>query len=172
MDKRTSPCHNVISVRRLLIRSLLCLEAGLLVALVALVAIYPIDESDVGPSIGDHWHASYEIWVCGQRLPHLQFWPGGVHTHDDGIVHSHPGQSFEEGKGASLASWFEYGGGRLSSDSILIPGTGITLEDGNPCPDGSAGVLQITVNGERLRRWSNYIPQHEDQIVIVFGPTD
>ena len=170
MDTRTSPCHDVISVQRLLIRSLLFLEAILIAALVAVVAINPSGESDVGPSIGDHWHATYEIRVCGQRLPHLAFWEGGVHTHDDGIVHSHPVQPSEEGEGASLTNWFQYGGGRLSPDSILIPGAGTTLENGELCPDGTPGVLQIAVNGERLRRWSSYIPQHEDHIVIVFGP--
>ncbi|MCH8815590.1 MAG: hypothetical protein IH957_10970 [Chloroflexi bacterium] len=159
-------------MRRLLIRSLLYLEAGLLVALVALVAIYPANESAAGPFMNNHWHATYEISVCGQRLPHLRFWEGGIHTHDDGIVHSHPIRPSEEGKGASLASWFEYGGGRLSSHSMLIPGARLPLENGAPCPDGSPGELQITVNDERLRRWSNYIPQHEDHIVIVFGPKD
>lgn len=159
-------------MRSFAVRSLLFLEATLILAFAILVAVDATDESDAGPLIGDHWHASYEIWVCGQRLPHLRFWEGGVHTHDDGIVHSHPVRPSEEGDGASLANWFRYGGGRLSSDSILIPGTRTTLENGDLCPDGSPGVLQIAVNGERLRRWANYIPQHGDHIVIVFGRKD
>jgi hypothetical protein len=142
-----------------------------LVGLVNLV-VAATDDSEVGPFIGDHWHASYEIWVCGQRLPHVPFWEGGVHTHTDGIIHSHPVLPSEEGKGASLVNWFAYGGGSLSSDSILIPGVSTTLENGDLCLDGAPGVLQITVNDERLRRWSNYIPQHGDHIVIVFGPKD
>ena len=158
------------SLHRSLVRSLLGLEAGLIIALGALVALAGSGDSSPGPIIGDHWHATYEIWVCGEQLPHLPFWEGGVHTHDDGIIHSHPVQSSEEGRGASLANWFEYGDGELTRDSLKIPGTNITLRNGDTCPDGSTGEVQISVNGEDQRRWSRYIPQHEDHVVIVFGP--
>ena len=158
------------SLRRSLVRSLLGLEVGLIIALGTLVALDSSSESSIGPSIDDHWHATYEIWVCGERLPHLAFWEGGVHTHDDGFIHSHPIHSWEQGRGASLAKWFEYGDGELTRDSFKIPGTIVTLQNGDLCPDGAAGEVQISVNGEDQRRWSRYIPQHEDHVVIVFGP--
>ena len=145
----------------------------MIIALGALVALGSSDDdSSIGPLIGDHWHATYEIRVCGERLPDLAFWEGGVQTHDDGFIHSHPIESSEEGRGASLAKWFEYGGGELTRDSLKVPGTNVTLKNGDACPDGSSGRVQISVNGETMSRWSRFIPQHEDHVVIVFGPRD
>jgi hypothetical protein len=156
-------------MRIFIVRSLLGLAVALAIAIGAIAAFGNSGESSIGPVIGDHWHATYEIWVCGQRLPHLRLWEGGVHTHDDGFIHSHPIHSSEQGMGASLESWFEYGDGKLTRNSLKIPGTNTTLTNGDLCPDGSSGKVRVSVNGENRDRWSRYIPQHEDHIVIVFG---
>ena len=118
----------------------------------------------------DHWHATYQVFVCGERQPPFAFWEGGVHTHDDGVIHIHPLIPSEEGEGARLVKWFEYGGGELTQSEMRMPGQRDRFANGDRCPDGAEGVLQVYVNGERLDDWSRYIPQDGDRVGIEFGP--
>ena len=158
-------------VRGTIIRCLFGVEAALVIALVATIGFAATSESSTGPLIGDHWHAAYQVQICGQALPPFAFWEGGVHTHDDGIIHSHPVVPSEEGEGATLSAWLSYGGGELTEDSLTLPG-GPTLQNGDRCTDNSTGVVQVAVNGERLRDWTDYIPQHGDEVLIIFGPNE
>ena len=124
-----------------------------------------------GPHGGDHWHAIYEIFVCGERQPNFPLWEGiGVHTHGDGIIHMHPFAPSEEGAGARLVKFFEYGGGLLSQTEMRLPRSDRTLRNGEACPDGSEAVLQVYVNSQPLADWSTYIPQDGDRVQVVFGP--
>ncbi len=151
---------------------LVALPFSVLVALAASAAVNIVSGSDPTgePRIASHWHASYQVWVCGERQPNLPGWESGVHTHGDGIIHIHPFQTFEEGRGSRLVMFFEYGGGRLTLTEMQLPGTRLTVRNGDECPDGAAGVLQISVNEERLEDWMEYIPADGDRIVITFGP--
>lgn len=81
------------------------LPAGLSVAFVAIVVAGLFDEGRVaapspepvgdtvaGPSIGDHWHATYEYIVCGDQQPHAPAFSGvGIHTHGGEIIHLQDG---------------------------------------------------------------------------------
>jgi hypothetical protein len=120
----------------------------------------------------DHWHAAYAVVICGQRQPNFPTWEAGVHTHADGIIHIHPFVPSEEKEGARLTKWFEYGGGLLTQTEMRMPGTppDQVYRNGGRCDDGSAGALQLFVNGERLDDWSGYIPQDGDRVLIEFGP--
>jgi plastocyanin len=101
-----------------------------------------------------------------------------VNTLSDGILHISPFQTFEEGAGASLVKWFEYGGGLLTDSEIRIPGSDKTFRSGDLCPDGKPGQLQVFVTRagesaeERLEAdaLQQYIPHDGDRIRIVFGP--
>jgi hypothetical protein len=132
----------------------------------------PRPDDRVSPRIGDHWHALYQFHVCGEVQPPAPFWPGGVHTHDDGIIHVHPLHPREEGRGSRLVMWFEYGGGILTDDAVRLPGQDVTYRNGDRCPDGSEGRVQVTVNSIPLDGWSEYVPQDGDRVVIIFGPDD
>ncbi|MCH7484503.1 MAG: hypothetical protein IIA90_05065 [Chloroflexi bacterium] len=164
------------------------LPAGLTVAFVAVVVAAVFEDGRatapspggspepgggeaVGPRVGDHWHAVYEYIVCGETQPPAPTRSGsGVHTHSDGIIHIHPFAPGEEGAGARLVKWFEYGGGLLDEDEVRLPGAAVTYENGDECPDGTIGTVQVFVNGERLTDYGRYIPQDGDRIEIVFGP--
>ena len=128
------------------------------------------------PRLAEHWHAAYGYYVCGEAQPPAPTWEGGVHTHADGIIHIHPFAHEEEGGGARLGKWFDYGGGVLTDDEVRLPGDRQTYRNGDLCPDGSAGVVQVFVMPaatgveERLYDWTEYIPQDGDRIAIVFGP--
>ncbi len=127
-------------------------------------------DATAGPFIGDHWHATYEATVCGDLQPPPPTWSGGVHTHGDGILHIHPFAESEEGAGARLTKWLEYGGGLLDEDEVRLPGSPTTYANGDECPDGEVGEVQVFVNGERVAEYEDYIPQDGDRIAIVFGP--
>jgi len=129
-----------------------------------------------GPRIGDHWHAPYQFFACGVRQPNASAWESGVHTHADGIFHIHPFQTYEEGPGSRLVKWFEYGGGLLTETEIRIPGSAKTFRNGDLCPDGEPGELQVFVTragesaedpllGDALQQ---YIPHDGDRIRIAF----
>jgi hypothetical protein len=118
----------------------------------------------------DHWHAPYQVIICGQPQPPFPQWSGGIHTHADGIIHLHPFLPSEQGAGARLVKFFEYGGGLLTQTQMRMPGSRTAYENGDTCPDGSAAVLRIFVNDQPLDGWDDYIPQDGDNIRIVFGP--
>jgi len=101
------------------------------------------------PRIGDHWHSNYQIFVCGQRQPNVPTFdgPGNNGTHGDGVIHNHPSLPQGEGRGAALDRWFEGGGGKLTKSEMQIPRTSETFKNGDQCPDGTEGVLQVFVNG-------------------------
>lgn len=154
--------------------------AGLAATLAALVLAIALVGGDPGsdvPRIGaDHWHAAYTYYVCGEKQPNAPTWEGaGVHTHGDGVIHIHPFTKAEEGLGASLVKWFEYGGGKLDDDEIRLPGFSKVWKNGEACPEGTPdggeeGVVQIFVNGEKLDDWGEYVPADGDRIQMVFGP--
>lgn len=122
------------------------------------------------PRNGDHWHATYEYIVCGNKQPNFPTWSGGVHTHADGYIHIHPNSTTEEGAGARLVRWFEYGGGELSGDTVRAPGSRDEYKNGDECPNGEEGFVQVFVNGQKLDDFDKYIPQDTDNVQIIFGP--
>jgi hypothetical protein len=184
---------NAAELRRLLT---VVLPAGLAVAFVAVVVTAMLDDGTASapsgedpsatlapaetvgaggsPRVGDdHWHAAYQYIVCGVLHRPAPAWDGtGVHTHGDGIIHIHPFTRSEEGAGARLVKWFEYGGGILDEDEVRLPGESWTHQNGQECPDGAPGVVQVFVNGERLYDYMSYIPRDGDRITILFGPEE
>jgi hypothetical protein len=135
---------------------------------------------DAGPRIGDHWHAPIFISVCGEekRDPVR---PGGIRTQGDGILHIQPFEEFEEGPGARLTKWFEYGGGLITDTEIRVPGSDQTFRNGDLC-EGDPGELEVYIahvgtNSEEWERLqgdalTQYIPQDGDRISIAFRSED
>ncbi|MGH7792414.1 MAG: hypothetical protein ACREOB_08890, partial [Thermodesulfobacteriota bacterium] len=66
------------------------------------------------PKVGDHWHAEYEVIICGMKMPILPYTQGNIHTHGDGRIHIHPEYSYEAGKNANLGRFFSNAGGLLT----------------------------------------------------------
>jgi len=130
------------------------------------------------PRVGqDHWHATYQTFICGQRQPNFdtpEFRRDaeGVHTHGDGIIHMHPFLPASSGAGARLVKWFEYGGGKLTQTEMQMPGNPKEFKNGDTCPDGSTATLQVFANGVKMEDWRRYIAQDGDQVRIVFGPEE
>ncbi|HZP25509.1 MAG TPA: hypothetical protein VFB90_00515 [Dehalococcoidia bacterium] len=132
---------------------------------------------DAQPHVGDHWHALYQVSICGAIQPPIPVFEDaeGVHTHGDGVIHIHPFNAAGEGPGARLVKFFEYAGGELSKDQLRMPGDSRTYRSGETCGTGQPpSRMQIFVNDGRGEKTiddlESYIPQDGDFIRIVFGP--
>ena len=105
---------------------------------------------------GDHWHTAYGIYICDQYLPNMSVGvtpdPGGIHTHQDGVIHIHPFQTATTGRNARVGDFFGQTGLKVSSTKIELPtdpalgdNSGKTYENGDKCPDGKKGVVKALV---------------------------
>src|SRR5438067_11740268 len=55
-----------------------------------------------GAIVGEHWHASYKIYICGKRLANFPTVEGEIHSHGDGFLHIHPSTAAYAGDNANL----------------------------------------------------------------------
>jgi plastocyanin len=53
---------------------------------------------------------------------------------------------------------------------VRAPGTNDEHKNGDTCPDGQEGFVQVFVNGQKLDNFTKYIPQDTDEVQIIFGP--
>ncbi|MET0628877.1 MAG: hypothetical protein ABW033_10505 [Acidimicrobiia bacterium] len=78
---------------------------------------------------GDHWHTYLGVNICGEWLtnePTFEAPVGspegtqtaGIHSHGDGLIHTHPFLQSEAGNNATLGKYADYAGWSVSSDSI------------------------------------------------------
>ena len=158
---------------------------ALALASVAVLLLDGVFSSDSGPTVGDHWHAPYQVIVCGQpQAPIEEFaHTSGIHTHGDGIMHLHPLTAQGEGSGASVAAFFKNSGGWF--DFSLAP-EGCSIKDANnpvilradsgihPLASDFANARDLcnSMAGSEFGRVSrDYVPRDGDCIRIIFGET-
>ena len=135
--------------------------------------LFVVRSATGAPRVADHWHVPYTYYVCGEKQPPSPTFTGvGVHTHADGIIHIHPFQQSEEGAGARLTKWFGYGGGKLDGDEVRMPGSATTYKNGDECPDGTIGEVQVFANGVKIQDYTRFLPKDGDLLRIVFGPPE
>lgn len=120
------------------------------------------------PKVGDHWHASFKLIICGERTPPLPISPGDIHTHGDDAIHIHPNRPDTAGRNATLAAFLQTTSLRITQTSLEISGK--TYSKGDRCPDGRAGNVSVLVNGRARQDFASYVPQDGDQIEFRFGP--
>lgn len=164
----------------------LAIAAGAGVAGVALavgfVLFLEARDGGSGPRLGDHWHAVYDVFACGDLQPPIGEFAhsSGIHTHGDGIMHLHPQTTEGEGSGASVEKFFKNSGGWL--DFALAP-DGCQFDYSNPIvltadsgihPLGSgfvaARALCSSFSESRFRKVARgYVPRDGDCIRIIFG---
>ena len=109
--------------QRLTARTWVLMGGAVLVLVAILVALLFFSGSGEGdggrlPNVGDHWHSSYSITLCGETEPPFVASPGNIHTHGDGLFHIHPTRRGEGGLNANLARLMSSTGSRLTDDSI------------------------------------------------------
>lgn len=129
-----------------------------------------------GASVGEHWHASYRIYICGQRLTNYPSIEGEIHSHGDGFLHIHPHTQQFAGDNATLGNFlrlYETGIGVLPDGKrTLIFPDGKAYKDGDRCPGGKTRYnIEVLNKGEEIEGDPAAFIAHEgDAIVIRFGP--
>ncbi len=117
----------------------------------------PVAQS--GGRAGDHWHTALGFNICGTFAPNFpdpQVDPLGIHTHGDGVVHTHPFSSRASGKNARLGLFFDtIDGLKVSSDEIDLPDQD-AKRNGMEC-DGKPAVV-------RTKIWQSRSPTEEGEI--------
>ena len=110
-----------------------------------------------------HWHADFEIWVCGQQIKLAE--PKGIsnkqgvdlmHAHNDNRIHVE-GVLLDK-KEASLGAFFHAVGGSLADDGMKISTDNglLSVHDGDNCGNKPA-KLYVFVNGNLIDNPSIYV---------------
>jgi hypothetical protein len=150
---------------------------------------------------GDHWHSALDINICGEWLEPAPAFeqpydnPGqavnaGLHSHGDGLIHTHPFVVAEEGDNATVDKFFDYGGWELSSDSIDLGGANdahtqwkgpasapkqTSWSNGDVCPfgeyEGQKVQLTWAVDGkQRTGNPADYQQQDGETLAVYLLP--
>ncbi len=109
-----------------------------------------------------HWHADYEIWVCGKKVENLAdagFFSNTVgtpvlHHHEDYRIHVEGLVVNKED--IALSKFFKAIGGNLTDSSITLPlegGMVKTYRNGDQCPDGRPGRVKLYVKDHQTGRF-------------------
>lgn len=112
--------------------------------------IYLNQQSITGGPV--HWHADFKIFKCGQEIELKN--PEGlsnkvgsevIHEHNDKRIHIE-GVLLDE-HDASIGHFLENVGGKMTKDRLEVPSELgiITMRDGQSCPSGQRGHLQVFV---------------------------
>jgi hypothetical protein len=139
----------------------------------------------------DHWHTYLGVNICGQWLTPVPAFEqpvgttglnnAGIHSHGDGLIHTHPFVASEEGKNATLGKYAGYGDWSVSSDSIDAwaapaddPGQK-QWSNGDTCTfgkyKGKKGEIVWAVDGKvKSGNPSGYHQQDGETIAIGFLP--
>lgn len=117
-----------------------------------------------------HWHADFEIWVCGREIKISE--PKGLsnkqgvdlmHAHNDNRIHVEG--VISDKKQASLGAFFHAVQGSLSSDGIKMPTNEglISVHEGDKCNEKPAH-LYVFVNGNLIENPSAYGISHYEKV--------
>src|SRR4051794_10910205 len=97
---------------------------GLLMVTFARQSNQAAADSTNPPKRGDHWHASYGIYICDRFITDVADNGEdklGVHTHQDGLIHIHPFSTAAAGKQANLGKFFDQTGMKVTDSEIKLP---------------------------------------------------
>lgn len=128
-----------------------------------------------GAIVGEHWHASYRIYICGKRVTNYPTLEGEIHSHGDGFMHIHPATQPFANENANVGVFLRHYetliGSQPNGKRMLVFPDGTRYEDGDECPDGKKYNLEVLNKGEEIEGDPAAFTPHEgDQIVIRFGP--
>ena len=114
---------------------------------------------------GDHWHAAYGFWVCGEWLPAIPTWhdAAGIHSHGDGVIHIHPFGDAGAGRNATMGTFLkEAPGVKLTDDKLTVDDE--SWETGKTKCDGKTGELVVA-------RWEK-VQTSEKEPALIYDNFD
>jgi hypothetical protein len=134
--------------------------AAVVILGIVLVAWARTQREEEDPSLRDHWHSAYGVYVCTEDEflePFLsENDPDGIHSHQDGLIHIHPFGSSVTGDDAQMDVFLSAMNVSLD-DSQMILADGTVLAAGDTQCDGEAAIWQVA-------RW--------DSALDIEGPPD
>lgn len=101
-----------------------------------------------------HWHADFEIWLCGEKIENLIKSEGLSNKVGTSVFHHHNDFKLHvEGllikkSDASLKAFFKSIGGEFDGEHLTVPlteGSFKTVQNGLKCPNGETGKLSVWV---------------------------
>lgn len=129
-----------------------------------------------GASIGEHWHASYKVYICGKRMTNFPTIEGQLHSHGDGFMHIHPQTQAFAGPNANLSNFLQLYETTLTQlpdgkRQLVFP-DGTKHTDGDTCPnDHKRYDIVVTNKGKKIGGNPGLFTPHQgDAVVIAFGP--
>lgn len=126
-----------------------------------------------GVKIGDHWHATVGVNLCGTWQANTAPYESasGLHSHGDGFMHMHPFSSAGAGKNAKVGLFYSQADEKVSANELKMGGE--DYKNGDACEnlDKKAGTVRWSVNGEeKTGNPGDYIPNDRDVVAIAFLP--
>jgi hypothetical protein len=153
----------------------------------------PADGSG-SPTIDDHWHAAFGMYVCDTYLPNLlgnkeetavvngqenfvneQFRNTGIHSHDDGVIHWHANSSRATGNRATLGVFLDVYGVDVSDNGFTLPADQVA--PGEPTEYNTEDTVCKDDNGNEVDTemelvvWPSYA-EDANRVVYTTGFTD
>ncbi|MGH2477797.1 MAG: hypothetical protein ACRDIL_21320 [Candidatus Limnocylindrales bacterium] len=149
---------------------------GAIVLLGSALVWYAADErkgdTNVPPVIGDHWHAAYGFYVCGEWQPDIPEFEAttGIHTHGDGVIHIHPFSQSGAGENATLGTFLEDTDVKLSDSELTIgqnelPDGAKTWKEGEDQCDGKDAELVVA-------QWEDVSDESAKPALLTGGLSD
>lgn len=155
---------------------LIALPVGLSTFYLAGHTVYLNIVSETGGPV--HWHADYEVWVCGTKLDLID--PMGFdnkigspvfHEHNDDRIHAEG--VLVKKTDANLESYFDVIGGELRKDAMSYPTKDgkVSVTNNNMC-NGKPAALQVFVyktkgnryHQEKLLDFPHYVLSPQSQV--------
>ena len=133
------------------------------------------DDTADGPGvkIGDHWHATMGVNMCGTWQGNLPPYEAatGVHSHGDGFMHIHPFSAAGAGSNAKVSLFFSQADEKIAATELNVGGE--KRKNGDICEnlDKKPGLVRWSVNGEeKTGNPGDYVPNDRDVVAIAFLP--
>jgi len=128
-----------------------------------------------GAIAGEHWHASYKIYICGKRLANFPTVEGEIHSHGDGFIHDHPSSPQYTGDNANLGNFLLLYETTFTQDAkgrrVMTFPTGSSLKDGDTCSNKKHYKWIFTNKGKTVKGDpAKFLPHNGDVLVMQFGP--
>ncbi|MGI9601461.1 MAG: hypothetical protein ACR2QE_06240 [Acidimicrobiales bacterium] len=137
--------------------------AAIVILGVLLVGWARTQRESEAPTLRDHWHSAYGVFVCtdGEFLEPFtsENDPDGIHSHQDGLIHIHPFGSSVTGDEAQMDVFLEAMLVSLDDDQMILA-DGTVLSEADTVCDGEAAVWQVA-------RWSSALDVSGDPDEII-----
>ena len=117
--------------------------------------IKPINDFKLFYSVFYHWHANFEVSVCGKpvdvKCKGTMCGPMNLHHHNDNIIHME-GNSLAKKEDIAIGKFFEGIGVTFSETQLM------GKNNGDLCDD-KQGSVKLYINGKENYEFRNYVPK-------------